>query len=73
MRSGDGSRCAGRAVSPPTNSVQPVHVGDDGLIRRSDYGVDIMAGGLGAHYFTGYTQSAGITLPTAHRILPRAP
>ncbi|MFB7260006.1 hypothetical protein [Streptomyces nojiriensis] len=29
--------------------------------------------GLGAHYFTGYTQSAGITLPTAHRILPRAP
>lgn len=25
------------------------------------------------HYFPGYTQVAGITLPTEHRILPRTP
>ncbi|GGR10714.1 hypothetical protein [Streptomyces netropsis] len=55
------------------NSVQAVHVGDDCLMRREDYDVDIRAGSAAAHYFSGYTQVAGITLPTEHRILPRTP
>jgi len=55
------------------SSVQTVYVGDDGLIRREDYDVDIMAGSRGAHCFTHYTQVAGIALPTRHRIVPRAP
>ena len=50
-----------------------IYVGDDGLIRREDYDVDIMAGSAGAHYMSGYTQVAGIMLPTRHRILPRTP
>ena len=44
-----------------------------GLIRREDYDVDIMAGSAGARYMSGYTQVAGIMLPTRHRILPRTP
>ena len=33
----------------------------------------IMGGSAGAHYMSGYTQVAGIMLPTGHRILPRTP
>ncbi|MER6318235.1 hypothetical protein ABT237_31370 [Streptomyces sp. NPDC001581] len=55
------------------NSVQTVYVDDDGLIRREDHDVDIMAGSPGAHYIAGFTQVAGITLPTERRILPRTP
>jgi hypothetical protein len=52
---------------------QTVYVGDDGLIRREDYDVDIMGGATGAHYMSGYTQVDGIMLPTGHRIFPRTP
>ncbi|MER6202202.1 hypothetical protein ABT234_33145 [Streptomyces sp. NPDC001586] len=55
------------------NRVQTVYVDDDGLIRREDYDVDVMAGSPGAHYIAGFTQVAGITLPTERRILPRTP
>jgi hypothetical protein len=50
-----------------------VYVGDDGLIRREDYDVEIMGGSAGAHYMSGYTRVAGIMIPTGHRILPRTP
>jgi len=52
---------------------QTVYVGEDGLIRREDYDVDIMGGATGAHYMSGYTQVDGIMLPTGHRIFPRTP
>jgi hypothetical protein len=55
------------------NTVLTVYVGEDGLIRREDYDVAIMGGSAGAHYMSGYTQVAGIMLPTGHRILPRTP
>ena len=55
------------------NSVLTVYVGEDGLIRREDYDVEIMGGSAGAHYMYGYTQIAGIMLPTEHKILPRTP
>ena len=54
-------------------AVLTVYVGEDGLIRREDYDVEIMGGSAGAHYMSGYTPVAGIMLPTGHRILPRTP
>lgn len=55
------------------NRVLTVYVGDDGLIRREDYDVDVLAGSPGAHYMSGYTEVVGIMLPTGHRIVPRTP
>ena len=60
------------------NTVLTVYVGDDGLIRREDYDVEILGGSAGAHYMSGYTMSgytrvAGIMLPTGHRIFSRTP
>src|SRR5216683_6539686 len=46
------------------NTVLTIYVGDDGLIRREDYDVEIMGGSGGAHYMSGYTRIAGIMLPT---------
>ena len=55
------------------DTVLTVYIGEDGLIRREDYDVEIMGGSAGAHYMSGYTRVAGIMLPTGHRILPRTP
>lgn len=55
------------------SAVQTVYVGDDGLIRREDYDVEIMGGATGAHYMSGYTRVGGIMLPAGHRIYPRTP
>ncbi len=55
------------------DAVLTVYVGEDGLIRREDYDVEVMGGSADAHYMSGYTRVAGIMLPTGHRILPRTP
>jgi hypothetical protein len=52
---------------------QTLYFGDDGLIRRHDYDVEILGGNTAAHYISDYTQVAGIMVPTKHRIFPRAP
>ena len=52
---------------------QTLYVGGDGLFRRHDYDVEISGGNRGAHYMFGYTQAAGIMVPTSHRIFPRTP
>src|SRR3989442_1717893 len=52
---------------------QTLYVGEDGLIRRHDYDVEIMGGSGAAHYISDYTQMAGIMIPTRHRIFPRQP
>lgn len=51
---------------------QTLYVGDDGLIRRHDYDVEIAGSSRGAHYISGYTEVASIMVPTRHRIFPRA-
>ncbi len=51
---------------------QTLYFGDDGLIRRHDYDVEIAGGNSAAHYISDYTQAAGIMIPTRHRIFPRA-
>jgi hypothetical protein len=50
------------------NAEQTLYVGDDGLFRRHDYNIDIAGGAAGAHYISGYTEVAGIMIPTKHRI-----
>jgi hypothetical protein len=50
---------------------QTIYVGNDGLIRRHDYEVDILGGAGGAHFLSDYTEVAGIKVPTKHRIFPR--
>ena len=52
---------------------QTLYFGEDGLIRRHDYDVEIMGGNNAAHSISDYTQIAGIMIPTKHRIFPRAP
>jgi hypothetical protein len=52
---------------------QTLYFGENGMIRRHDYDVEIMGGNNAAHYISDYTQVAGIILPTRHRIFPRAP
>jgi hypothetical protein len=51
---------------------QRLYIGNDGLIRRHDYDVEIAGNSRGAHYISGYTQVAGIMIPARHRIFPRA-
>ncbi len=51
---------------PATHSaLQTVYVGDDGLIRREDYDVDILGGSTGTHYMA--------PSPSAIRSGPAAP
>ena len=50
---------------------QTLYFGSDGLIRRHDYDVEIQGGTGGAHFMSGYTDVAGIKVPTRHRIFPR--
>ena len=52
---------------------QTLYFGDDGLIRRHDYDVEIQGGSGGAHFISDYTEVAGIKVPTRHRIFPRGP
>jgi hypothetical protein len=73
---GEEWRCL-RVVWPSylaTHSTQQVlYFGGDGLIRRHDYEVEISGGTSAAHYISGYSQVAGIMVPSEHRIFPRTP
>jgi hypothetical protein len=55
------------------STAQTLYFGSDGLIRRHDYDVEIQGGTGGAHFMSGYTEVAGIKVPTSHRIFPRQP
>jgi hypothetical protein len=53
--------------------VQTLYAGEDGLLRRHDYNVEIAGSTPGAHYVEAYTEVSGIRFPTRRRILPRKP
>jgi hypothetical protein len=53
------------------SKAQTLYIGDDGLIRRFDYEIDIASRAPGAHYVTGYSEIDGIMTPTLHTILVR--
>ena len=44
------------------------YFGEDGLLRRHDYTVDILGGATGANYASNYRTVDGIVVPTARRI-----
>ena len=52
---------------------QTLYVGEDGLLRRHDYDVEISGAAAAAHYISDYTKIAGIMVPTRHKIFPRRP
>lgn len=48
--------------------VQKFYFGEDGLLRRHDYTVDILGGGTGANYATAIHDVDGIKVPMRRRI-----
>jgi hypothetical protein len=52
---------------------QTLYFNDAGHIARHDYNVEISGGTPAAHYLSDYTEIAGISVPTKHRIFPRNP
>lgn len=53
------------------SKVQAIYVGEDYLVRRLDYDVEIAGNTPGAHYVDEYTTVSGIRIPTKRRIYPR--
>jgi hypothetical protein len=52
---------------------QTLYIGEDGLLRRMDYNVEIAGDTPGAHYVHDYVEVAGIKFPSRRRIYPRQP
>jgi hypothetical protein len=52
---------------------QTLYVGDDGLLKRHDYDVEIAGNTPGTHYISDYKEVQGILFPTKRRIFPRQP
>ncbi|WP_250009283.1 hypothetical protein [Actinoplanes sp. M2I2] len=49
---------------------QTLYIGDDGLIYRRDYTVDIAGKTPAAEYTTGHTEVSGLIIPTTRMIYP---
>lgn len=49
------------------------YFGEDGLLRRHDYSVDVSAGATGANYASDYQEVNGIIVPTKRRVYPVGP
>jgi hypothetical protein len=49
---------------------QVTYFGPDGLMRRHDYAVDVLAGASGAHYIGAYRTIDGLRVPTRRRVFP---
>jgi hypothetical protein len=65
----DGERWRGlRAVFPPEiishSAAQEFYFGDDGLLRRHDYQVDVSGGFAAAQYVGDYAEFGGFKVPT---------
>jgi hypothetical protein len=52
---------------------QTLYFGDDGLLRRLDYDVEISGSHPAAHYVYDFTEVSGIRLPTKRRVYTRQP
>jgi len=52
---------------------QVLYYGEDGLLRRQDYSVDVMGGAQGANYASDYKSIHGIFVPMKRRIYGRDP
>lgn len=49
------------------------YFGEDGLLRRHDYTVDISGRSPGANYASDYREFNGIIVPTTRRVYPKQP
>lgn len=47
---------------------QVSYFGEDGLLRRHDYTVDVMGGARGANYASGYRKVRGVMVPMSRRV-----
>jgi hypothetical protein len=47
------------------------YFGPDSLLRRHDYAVDVLGGGVAAHYIDDYRNNGGIQVPHRRRVYPR--
>jgi hypothetical protein len=57
----------------PTHSpAQTFYFGQNGLLHRLDYDVDIAGGAPGAHYCFDHTSFGGIVVPTLRRVVTRS-
>lgn len=52
---------------------QRFYFGEDGLLRRHDYEVEIAAGSGASHYLADYVEIDGLRFPTSRRVHPRMP
>jgi hypothetical protein len=52
---------------------QASYFDDAGLLRRLDYSVDILGGGLAVHYPSEYRDFDGVMVPTRRRVYVRNP
>ena len=61
-----------KVTFPPTiishSRVQYAYFGQDGLLRKQRYTVDVLGGAAGVNYATGYRELGGIMLPTERRV-----
>ncbi len=53
------------------SKIQTFYIGQDGLIRRHDYSVDIAGGATAAHYLSDYTEVQGIQIAAKRRVYVR--
>lgn len=51
--------------------VQTFYIGEDGLIKRHDYNVDIAGGATAAHYLSDYIDVQGIKIATKRNVFVR--
>ena len=52
---------------------QTLYLGDDGLLRRHDYELEIAGNTPAAHYVSAYQDASGILLPAKRRVFMRQP
>jgi hypothetical protein len=53
------------------STVQDFYVGEDYLVRRHDYHVDVAGGFPGVHYLSDYVEADGVWVPTTRRAYRR--
>jgi len=55
------------------SKVQTIYAGEDGLLRRHDYALEIAGDSPGAHYLADYVTIDGLEFPTRRRVYAVGP
>jgi hypothetical protein len=54
--------------TPSHSPIQTLYFGDDGLLRRHDYSVDVIGGTSSANYASDHRDFGGLVFPTKRRV-----